>query len=187
MSQYYLMAQLPSLDALGDSSPLPITEERFYDLCSRFLDKKSLCLLNSLSLTPKADTGSTKNAFIDKWNSFEVNLRLALGRLRAEKMNKSFEVGDASIDHASLQAAQYALTLKDPMEAEIFLCTFRLRMLEDIRPTDSFSESAVYYYALKLKLLSRMRAFDTTVGEQKYKNIYNSIINKNEGNQEAAE
>ena len=37
MSLYYLTAQLPSLDTVGAGSPLPITEERFVELCHRFL------------------------------------------------------------------------------------------------------------------------------------------------------
>lgn len=41
MAEYYLIAQLPSLDGLGDNMPIPITEERFLELCSRFLGKKA--------------------------------------------------------------------------------------------------------------------------------------------------
>ena len=37
MAEYYLMSQLPSLDGVGENTPLPITEERFSELCHRFL------------------------------------------------------------------------------------------------------------------------------------------------------
>ena len=37
MAEYYLISQLPSLDGLGDNMPVPITEERFTELCRRFL------------------------------------------------------------------------------------------------------------------------------------------------------
>lgn len=40
MSMYYLMAQLPSLDGIGENAPPPITEERFHELCHCFLGKK---------------------------------------------------------------------------------------------------------------------------------------------------
>ena len=33
MNQYYLIAQLPSLETAGETTALPITEERFYELC----------------------------------------------------------------------------------------------------------------------------------------------------------
>ena len=39
-NQYYLLAQLPSFSVTDDKSALPVTEEYFYDLCSRFLEKK---------------------------------------------------------------------------------------------------------------------------------------------------
>ena len=33
MNQYYLIAQLPSLEIANETTALPITEERFYELC----------------------------------------------------------------------------------------------------------------------------------------------------------
>ena len=41
MAEYYLISQLPSLDGLSENVPMPITEERFFELCERFLNKKS--------------------------------------------------------------------------------------------------------------------------------------------------
>ena len=35
----------------------------------------------------------------------------------------------------------------------------------------------MFYYGLKLKLILRIRQFDTENGEAAYKNIYNSIMN----------
>ena len=40
MAAYYLISQLPALDGIGDNVPLPITEERFVELCGRFLKAK---------------------------------------------------------------------------------------------------------------------------------------------------
>ena len=42
---------------------------------------------------------------------------------------------------------------------------------------NTFSEDMVFYYGLKLKLISRMKQFNADIGEAAYKNIYNSIIN----------
>lgn len=41
MAAYYLMAQLPTLDGLGEAAAPPITEERFLELCGRFLGKRA--------------------------------------------------------------------------------------------------------------------------------------------------
>ena len=51
-SQYYLVSQLPEFTVSDDRSALPITYEYYYDLCSRFLDKKDMEILKSLSLEP---------------------------------------------------------------------------------------------------------------------------------------
>jgi hypothetical protein len=63
------------------------------------------------------------------------------------------------------------------MEAEKFLNRYRLEFLESLRPTDSFSEEYVYFYGLKLRLLLRIRKFDTQSGEVAYRNIYDSVMN----------
>ena len=64
-SQYYLMSQLPAIDS-NDSKALPITEQYFRDLCSRFLDPKSLQILENLSLEPPRDETKTGSVFLDK-------------------------------------------------------------------------------------------------------------------------
>ena len=75
------------------------------------------------------------------------------------------------------KAASAALETENPMEAEKYLNHFRLGILEALRPMDSFSEEYIFYYGLKLKLLLRMRRFDTSTGEKAYKTIYDSIVN----------
>ena len=37
MAEYYLVSQLPSLDGINENTPLPITTERFEELCRRFI------------------------------------------------------------------------------------------------------------------------------------------------------
>ncbi len=171
------MAQLPSLDCVSDNSPLPITQERFYDLCERFLDKKALRAINNLSLVPKKNEAPSGYAFIDKWNGFEIALRFALASIRAEKMKKAFDVEQITLPSHLLQAARTATELDNPLQAEQFMCKYRLDFLETLRPTDAFSIDAVFYYALKLKLLSRMSLFDGDEGQKAYQNIYNAIVN----------
>ena len=63
------------------------------------------------------------------------------------------------------------------MEAEKYLNRYRLEILETLRPMDNFSEDYIFYYGLRLKLILRIRQFDTKAGEEAYRNIYNSILN----------
>ena len=104
-------------------------------------------------------------------------MRFALAKLRADKMNKSFETENNSLPMVLVQLARTAVDMDSPLEAEKFLNSYRLEFLETLRPMDTFSEDTVFYYWLKLKLLLRIRQFNADNGKAAYKNIYDSIIN----------
>ena len=177
MAEYYLISQLPSLDGISESTPLPITSERFAELCQSFLGKKARIESEKLTLTPPRNPEKTASALVEKWNEGERCLRLALAKLRADKMNKQFEAEIQSFPAGLLQAARTAVETESPMEAEKFLNRYRLDFLETLRPMDSFSEEYVFYYGLKLRLIERIRKFDQASGETAYRNIYDSIMN----------
>ena len=177
MAEYYLISQLPSLDGISENAPLPIAEERFAELCNRFLEKRLQEAMNKLTLAPPKNGESSGFALIDAWNESERNLRFALGKVRAEKMKKTFDSENRAFPAEYIKAASVAIEIENPMEAEKYLNGFRLAILETLRPMDGFSEDYVFYYGLKLKLLLRIRAFDKTSGEKAYKNIYDSILN----------
>ena len=177
MAEYYLISQLPSLDGISENTPLPISEERLTELCNRFLGKRSQEAMNKLTLLPPKNSESSGSVLIDAWNESERNLRFALGKVRAEKMKKPFDTENRIFPVEYLKVANIATEMENPMEAENYLNRFRLEILETLRPMDSFSEDYIFYYGLKLKLILRIRQFDTKVGEKAYRNIYNSILN----------
>ena len=176
MSQYYLISQLPSLDAVDENSPIPITEKDFYDACEQCLDENAWNVMNKLSLVPDRDAETTGYKLVDEWNENERLLRIALGSIRANKMKKVFDIDSESIPPQQLQAARVAMESEDPLEAERLLNEFRMEILENLRPTDLFCDDAVFYYGLKLKLILRMRKFDKSRGEKAYRKIYDSIM-----------
>ena len=178
MAEYYLVSQLPSLDGINENTPIPVTEKQFFELCSRFLVKKTFAELNKITLMPSRNYEKSSSALIEKWNEGERNLRLALAKLRADKMNKHFDIGMESFPVGLLQAVRTAIDIESPMEAEKFLNQYRLDFLETLRPMDSFSEEFVFYYGLKLKLIERMRKFDSQSGETAYRKIYDSIMSE---------
>ena len=177
MAEYYLIAQLPSLDGIGDGVSMPITEERFCELCEQNLGKKAFGELKSLTLSPSLEPEPSGSSLISAWNAGERDLRLALGKKRADKLNKSFALSHDAVPREVLQTAEAAVEIDNPMEAERFLLRHRLNFLETLRPTDAFSVEYLFYYGLKLKLLSRMRRFDTVQGKAAYQHIYNSVLN----------
>ncbi len=178
MAEYYLISQLPSLDGINENTPLPITSERFTELCQRFLGKKAQAESEKLTLVPPKNPEKSTSSLVEKWNEGESNLRLALAKLRADKLNKHFDSEIQSFSATLMQAVRTAVEIENPMEAEKFLNKYRLDFLETLRPTDSFSEEYVFYYGLKLKLIERIRKFDSEIGKSAYRNIYDSIMNK---------
>ncbi len=176
MAQYYLVSQLPSLDGISENTPLPITEERFLELCGRSLGKKLQREMEKLTLLPPLEPQSSPSSLIEAWNEGERDLRLALAKARANKINKSFDMQNKSLSVEVLKAANAAVEIESPLDAENFLLNYRLRFLEALRPMDNFSEDYLFYYALKLKLLIRMRRFEKEAGKAEYKKIYDSIL-----------
>ena len=156
MAEYYLISQLPSLDGLSDNVPVPITEERFYDICNRILGKKAQDKLSKLSLVPPRNYEFSDSEVLNSWNAGERNLRLALGKVRAEKLGKQFDTENRTFTTDLMQAVRAAVEMDSPLEAEKVLNRYRMDYLEAIRPMDTFSEEFVYYYCLKLKLILGM-------------------------------
>ena len=177
MTEYYLISQLPSLDGIGDNVPLPITEERFSELCERFLGRKAINEMEKLTLSPPRKQEGTDIGLIGAWNERERNLRLALCKVRAERMKKAFDTDNSVLPAEYLKVANTATEMENPMEAEKYLTRYRLEILETLRPMDTFSQDYIFYYGLKLKLILRIRHFNEDVGATAYKNIYNSVLN----------
>lgn len=177
MAEYYLISQLPSLDGISENAPLPITQEHFTQLCDRFLGTKAQDKIKKLTLSPPKNYESSGSDLIDAWNESERNLRFALCKVRAEKMKKPFDTQNMILPLEHIKVAGTAIEVENPMEAEKILNRYRLEILETLRPMDSFSEDYVFYYGLRLKLLLRIRQFNTEVGEKAYRKIYNSILN----------
>lgn len=180
-SQYYLVSQLPEFTVSDDKSALPITYEYYYDLCSRFLDNKSMKILEGLSLEPSLDVGKTGSKLVDSWNEKEKSLRLALGQIRALRMKKKFSIGTESIAPDAVQAARTASGMDSPLAAEQFLNQYRLGVIESMRPTDGFSVDAIFGYGLRLQLATRMKKFNATKGLDSYHKIYDSILKADDG------
>lgn len=179
MAKYYLISQLPSLDGIADNMPLPITEERFLELCNGFLAKNAMDELKKLTLVPPQTPEKSSSALVEAWNEGERNLRLALGKARANKLKKTFDAKTESLPLEAIKTANAAVEIENPLEAENFLFDYRMKFLETLRPIDTFSQDFIFYYGLKLKLMQRSRQFDAKLGETAYRNIYNSVLNGN--------
>lgn len=179
MSYYYLVSQLPNISSAEGKSNLPLNTDSFKELCCRFVNENEKQYIKDLSLVPPVDGGKTGSVFLDNWYEKERNLRFALAQIRAQKMKKDACVLPPGCTADIISAARTAVGMDSPYSAEQFLFDYRLRLLDDIRPLDSFSIDAVYAYGLRLMLIERMRKFDTENGKNSYHKIYDSILGDN--------
>lgn len=169
------MAQLPTL-SLDPDAEMPISEEYFTDLATRFLDDKSLQTLKVLSLEPPKKETKTSSTLVSRWFKFERSLRFAMAEIRARRMNKEFELSKKDCPSDVLQIARTACGFESPLQAELFLAKARMDFLTSITPSDAFCTDAVFAYGLKLKLLARVKVFNEETGMSSYRQIYDKIL-----------
>ena len=174
-SWYYFVAQLPTL-SLDTEVPMPITEEYFLNLATRYLDEKSLKTLKELSLEPPREVSKFSSTLVKKWFDFERTLRFALAEIRARKLKKDVEILQKECPSFILEIARTATGFESPLAAELYLAKQRMNYLTSITPSDIFCTDSVFAYALKLKLLARLRVFNEETGMSSYKQIYEKIL-----------
>ena len=176
MSYYYLVSQLPNISATETKGNLPLNTASWKELCCRYVSENEKQIVNNLSLVPPKETNPTGSAFLDTWYEKERNLRFALAQIRAQKMKKDSSPLPPACTADIISAARTAVGMDSPISAEQFLYEYRIKLLDDLRPIDSFSIDAVYSYGLKLMLIERMRKFDVENGKKSYHKIYDSIL-----------
>jgi len=176
VAYYYLVSQLPNISSSESKSALPLNGEQFIELASRFISEAEKSILRKISLVPPTEKSSTGSAFLDVWYEKERNLRFALAQIRAQKLKKDSIPLPAGCTADIISAARTAVGMDSPLSAEQFLYEYRLRLLDDLRPMDSFSIDAVYAYGIKLLLVERMKKFEVENGKTSYHKIYDEIL-----------
>ena len=176
MDYYYLVSQLPNISTTESKSALPLNSSDFKELCGRFLSEDKKTLVENLSLVSPKNEISTGSVFLDTWYEKERYLRFALAQIRAQKMRKEAVSLPAGLTADILQVARTAVGMDSPLSAEQYLYDYRIKLLDDIKPIDSFSLDSVLCYGIKLMLVERMRKFDVENGKTSYHKIYDTIL-----------
>lgn len=148
-------------------------------MCARFLDERSLEILNNLSLVPPRKNIATGSAFVDTWYAKERALRLALAQIRALNLQKESEPLTGECTGDVMQVARTAVGMDSPLSAEQFLYQYRIDVINQLAPLDQFSVDAVFAYGLKLMLAQRMKLFNEQTGMASYHTIYDRILGEN--------
>ena len=186
---YYLGAQLPYL-VYGQE--VPMSSGAFRVLAHDTMDPPDAALLDRCTLDPdpldpsQIKEGSaaayaepappTTSEFINRWLEWERTLRLNLARGRALKLKREGAAEAPEYPADAVTAAKNALAIESPLEAEFFLDKARWSAIESFQGINTFSESAMYAFLLKLLLLERRALFNTERGYTEYKALYTAIL-----------
>ena len=189
-----MAAQLPYL-VYGQA--LPMSPSDFAALARDSMSASDSKVLDYCTLDPSPEqsenTGNgasyseipprTSSEFINKWKEWERTLRLNLAKIRREKLASAAGGRETALmaeapDHPSdaAGAAKTAMAMESPLEAELFLDKARWNAIENFQGINTFSESAMYAYLLKLLLMERKAAFNAEEGFNEYKRLYAAIL-----------
>ena len=172
---YFLIAQLPYL-SYGQTPP--ISSAAFKELCREYLLPCHFKLLRHCVCGIPEGEGpfrAADSAFIDKWRRRECALIHAMAQLRAARL----KTDAPPAEHWDMDAenqAKTAVSMDNPLEAELFLDKGRWDVVEQLQRNAYFSVNAVYAYMLKLLLIERRAAFRVEEGFAEYKALYASIM-----------
>lgn len=164
-SYYYLISSLPMLTS---DSEMPFSYEHFLELCSSFVTEEQMNRFKDLTVRVK------DGPLFKEWHEFYESFDEELTYERSVRLSKPCE---PPLYHNEVvtKMVQDLLKMDNPLEAEKKLLSMEFSKLDELIGTHSFDEYALNGYALKLKLLERLRAFDLERGKEEFDRLFNGI------------
>jgi hypothetical protein len=150
----------------------------FKGLCDSLLKGADAEILRFCTIDPAltlkaADTGSS---FVDGWIDAEKALRYNLAYMRAAALKRP-AAAEPPHDTRAETVAKTALSMGDPLEAELYIDKARWETLDALTGITIFDVKVIFAYYIKLQLLERKQSFNTEAGFAEYKSLYESIMN----------
>jgi hypothetical protein len=171
VSYYYTVAALPTL-RLGEK--VPISEEEFLQFAEDTLKEEDYQTLLKSRLDSFEPTGSV---FADSILSWEKELRLELAKERLAKLDFEPPHGLPESDGRDVLTEQVrtALSIGQPLEAEIFLNKLRWDYLEEKKGSHFADLEALIVYYFKLQIALRQEKFQKEAGRQVFEKEYCAV------------
>jgi len=164
-SYYYLIASLPDLRADGD---LPMTYDEFLTCCQSNVSDETYQMLEELTL------GSKEGPLVEEWARFYGMLTRELNYQRSMNLGKSY-TSVYEKDGTVSQVVASALSAKNPLEAEKILLECEFENLDLLVGSHVFDDYVLFGYAIKLKLLERLKCFEQTKGQAEFRSLFDGI------------
>ena len=159
---YALISSLPHIEL---DKELPLTMEKFRDLCANQISKKQLCLLDAL-LNGEVSCAST-HSFANRWFHAEIQLKNAVARQRAQ--TRGIDVKPFLHSHDYFigfieTRVQEAFSAEDPSELERILDQTRWELAEDFIGKDAYGFAKLTAYAVQLRIATRWNRMNDATG-----------------------
>jgi hypothetical protein len=176
MPYYYFGSSLPGLSM---ESPPPFSMDAFLEQCDEQLSAKDLQALDEL-----LGDRPSRHPFVREWQARETQLRNALARIRASRLQRNADGFLREHDDYDLyaeEAAEEAYSELGPLERERFLDQFRWEQADELSRKEAFSAAAIFAYALKLRFAARWAGLDPEAGSERVEAIVSHHPDETEG------
>ncbi len=160
-SYYYLISSLPSLRADGE---MPFSYADFLAQCRGTVSEKTFRLLEELSLS------SREGPLLREWGEFYGVLAEELAYQRNERLGRPARL-PAVRDAVMTKTVAAALSAVNPLEGERQLLALEFDRLDGLVSMHYFDDHVLFGYALKLKLMERLTAFDGNKGKAEFRRL----------------
>ncbi len=159
---YYFCASLPTL-RFGEAPPL--SKENFLEDCRRLLKPADSLQVRALLVPPDASMAAEID-FIKQWQEWESGLTELIGLWRASRLKLEFKGDPAKTDDLLAREVAEACAKPNPLERELAFDRLRWHWADTATGYTVFGLSAIFAFALKLKILWRWHRLAETQGRQ---------------------
>lgn len=165
-SYYYLLSSLPMLAA---SAPPPFDYPTFLEMCRSSVSAATYGALEHLTVD------SDKGPLLRSWAAFYRRLREELRFQRLQKRGKPCQTPE---DRSAAPAVQAAIAAENPLQGEQQLLELEFQQIDALVGFHVFDDTALFGYALKLKLMERLYGFQFETGKAEFVSLLDGIQQK---------
>ena len=165
-SYYYLLSSLPMLTA---SAPPPLEYAAFLEQCRSSVSPATYAALEGLTVD------SDRGPLLKPWSCFYQRLRAELRYQRMTRLGKPCQPPEDRDAAAAVQAVAFRFRGGHGQEQ---LLELEFRQIDALIGFHVFDDVALFGYALKLKLLSRLYGFQFEAGKAEFKALLDGIQQK---------
>ena len=171
MKYYYLIAGLPTLSLDDAGSAAPPSIDQFRETCRGWLSSREFTTVEEVLGDREV---SSETPFLAEWRSRETQLRNAVVRQRAARLNldaEPFMREHGSFDSYTEKFVINTFSRPSPLDREMELDRYRWKTADDLAGFDLFSLSGLLSYALKLRMVHRWARMNDAHGQAKLEEL----------------